>query len=139
MVTTTVVHIPSGSAFVVPAHTYRPSHSARVRSMMLGADPCRASCCSDRTTPCAGCGRFCAIDAPTASVTVNGERVAVGAAQADRVVNDHPSFVVGTIVAYHPSTTVPTCAGCNGAPSVRALWLPQLEAVALDRLRRFGL
>jgi hypothetical protein len=136
--TTTVTHLATGKAWLVPAATYRPSHSARVRAMLAGADRCEAACCADRTTVCAGCGRFVAIDAPMASVTINGERIAVGAAQADRIANDHPAFVVGAPIAYAPATTVATCAACNGAPSQRREVLAALETAALDRLRRFA-
>lgn len=125
-------------AWLVPAFGTRPNQSARVAAMLAGDAGCTAACCTERTTLCAGCGRWVAVASPTATVTVNGERVAVASANADRAVMDHPAFRTGGPVAYDRATVIPTCPACNGAPSVRATVLDGLEFAALDRLHRWA-
>jgi hypothetical protein len=134
MTTTTVTHIPTGERFEVPAFTTRPSHGARMRAALHGRSTRVAH---GGFTPCAGCARFVATT--DATVTVNGDAVAVAVAQIDRVVNDHPAFRVdGAPVAYAPATTVLVCPRCNGAPTARATVLDGLEVAALARLRRYA-
>jgi uncharacterized Zn-binding protein involved in type VI secretion len=132
--TTTVTYLPTGERWTVPAFGTRPSHGARMRAALHGRSTRVAN---GGFTPCAGCARF--IATTDATVTVNGAPFAVGIAQVDRVVNDHPAFRVdGAPVAYAPATTVLVCARCNGAPTARAQVLDGLEVAALARLRRYA-
>ncbi len=127
-----VTYIVTGEVFAVPAFTYRPSHSARVGATLHGRG---TRIGSGGFVPCAGCGRFVAVGDD--SVTVNGIAVVVAALSCDRAVNDLPNFTVTRPVAYHPSTCIPTCPTCNGSAR-RALWIPQLESAALERLREYA-
>lgn len=133
MTTTTVHHHATGESFTVPAFTTRPNHAARVRAALVGAT---LESADPALVACVACDRLVAVG--DATVTVDGRAVAVGAMQVDRVVNDHPAFTVDATVAYAASTTVPTCAACNGSPTARARVLDALESAALERLRRFA-
>ncbi len=125
------VHHEHGT-WTVPTAGARPSHSARLRAGLHGT-----TLANGGMTPCAGCARFVAVG--DATVHVNGEPVAVSAVQMDRVVNDHPAFIVEDgPVAYHPATVVLVCARCNGTPADRARVLDALEAAALRRLFGYG-
>ncbi len=127
----TVIHIATGHAWFVAGATYRPDLPERQAAGLHGT-----TLEAGGFTPCSGCGRFVGLGGGT--VTVNGNAFAIMAAAMDRAVNDLPAFVTDGPVAYVPEAVIITCTDCNGTPSKRANFRPELEAAALRRLHRYG-
>jgi hypothetical protein len=127
-----VTYLATGEQWTVPAFTYRPSHSARIAAALHGRSTRVAE---GGFTACDGCGRFVAVGDST--VSVNGRAIAVAVAQCDRAVNDLAGFAVTRPVAYVAATTLLVCPSCNGSAK-RSQWVPELEAAAIRRLRRYA-
>ena len=127
----TVIHLPSGKSCKVRREGARPSNAvrrARLMELQTVVEELLATVC---------CGVLCAV---TTGVDYLGHAVAV--VQADRVVNDHPDYLVldelgnPARVGYFAEVLLPVCPAHNGS-SLRELVREELDAAAFARLDRF--
>jgi hypothetical protein len=124
----TVVHLPTGMAWVVRGFTSRPGDPEKKRLALDGLEVLEGG-----HVICPVTGERLATG-PRASLWHGGRLASISA---DRVVQDHPAFRVTGPVAYALETVVGISPVANGS-GVRALHLPTLERLALARLRAHG-
>jgi hypothetical protein len=124
----TVVHLPTGMAWVVRGFTSRPGDPMKKRLALATLEVLE-----DGHVLCPVTGERLATG-PRSGLWHGGRLASIAA---DRVVMDHPAFRVTGPVAYALETVVGTSPVVNGSGE-RVLHLPTLERLALERLKAFG-
>lgn len=127
-----VLHIPSGRVWMAKGEGTRPALKVRKAAMLEGLEVLES------LIRCAACGVIIAVEA---GVTYRDHLIAV--AEADRVVNDHPDYLVydeagrPARVGYSPATVVAVCPTCNGS-SRREFVRDELRDAAAARMDRYA-
>ena len=130
----TVTHNATGRTWTVRAFTSKPNNRQRVGLRIAQSGQ------AGPVIPCAVCAEPTAdtgTNAPTVETPYGPLTVPTG--QADRIVNDHPAFMVDRPVAYDKATVANVCHRHNArskATAYDAQTLARMEAIAVDLLDR---
>lgn len=127
-----VINLITGRRWLVPGEGTRPSHSTRKRAGLTGVEVIEG------LVACVACGLL-------VSTVVGLDYLghAIAPVEFDRVVNNHPDYLVVTLdgrparVGYCPASVVVTCPACNGS-SRRELVRDELREAAAARLDRYA-